>query len=282
MGFCAPCSTCGLGQGVAQACSLHGNTLCEPCGPGTFSEERWGRKPCQQCSTCQENEVEIRPCQSNSNTLCMEKKLHILTRPAESDGEEGSPAPRAPKFTPQEEEGNSIIPVYVSLLAAVVLGLLIYVAYKCWTSCKQKKALGKARAAELGMASEGEKLHSDSGVFLDSHSLGDSQPSKGGKRDSKLENRLYLNVPVHRQKEVETLLMEGDGKGWKQLATQLGYEGDQVDVFGRGEDPVHTLLSHWAGQEGSTLGILCSALTRIERGDIASVLLSPAQSSSVV
>ncbi|XP_064203295.1 tumor necrosis factor receptor superfamily member 16 [Anguilla rostrata] len=281
-GLCAPCSLCGPGQGVARACGPHSDTACQPCGPGTFSEERRSAKPCQRCSACQENEVEIRPCQPNSNTLCMERKLHILSRPAESDGEEASPTPRGPKFTPPEEGGNSIIPVYVSLLAAVVLGLLFYVAYKCWTSCKQKQALGKARAGELGVASEGEKLHSDSGVFLDSHSLGDGQPSKGSKRDSKLDGRLYLNVPPHRQQEVESLLKEGEGRGWRQLAAQLGYEQERADVFGRGEDPVHTLLSHWAGQEGSTLGVLCSALTRIERVDVVSVLMAPAQGSSVV
>lgn len=48
-----------------------------------------------------------------------------------------------------------------------------------WKSFQQKAALGKARAAELNNVVEGEKLHSDSGVFLDSHSLQDSQPSKG-------------------------------------------------------------------------------------------------------
>lgn len=107
-------------------------------------------------------------------------------------------------------------------------------------------------------------------------------PPAGSKRDSKLDNRLYLNLPPHRQEEVERLLKEGEGQGWRQLAAQLGYEQDQVDVFGRGEDPVHTLLSHWAGQEGSTLGVLCSALNRIERVDVASALVSPAQGSSVV
>lgn len=75
-----------------------------------------------------------------------DRKLHILSRPAESDGprdashspsieevieeEEASPAPGAPKFTPQDEGGSNNILVYVSVLAAVVLGLLIYVAYK--------------------------------------------------------------------------------------------------------------------------------------------------------
>lgn len=86
---------------------------------------------------------------SNAPPFCSistDKKLHILSRPAESDGpreaprwpgivevdEEGgvSPAPKTPKFTPQDEGGSSNILAYVSILAAVVLGLLLYVAYK--------------------------------------------------------------------------------------------------------------------------------------------------------
>lgn len=54
-----------------------------------------------------------------------------------------------------------------------------YCGLHSWRSCKQKKALSKARAAELGTSPEGEKLQSDSGVFLDSYSLQDNQPSKG-------------------------------------------------------------------------------------------------------
>ena len=42
------------------------------------------------------------------------------------DVEEVSPS----EFTPQDEGGNNNILAYVSVLAAVVLGLLIYVAYK--------------------------------------------------------------------------------------------------------------------------------------------------------
>lgn len=43
---------------------------------------------------------------------------------------ETSPAPGTPKFTPQDEGGSNNILAYVSVLAAVVLGLLLYVAYK--------------------------------------------------------------------------------------------------------------------------------------------------------
>lgn len=299
-GLCAPCSNCSRGEGVIRECGPQGNTLCQMCGPGTFTEELRTNKPCQTCTQCTDSEVEIRACLPNSDTLCMDKKLHILSRPSLDGSDwtgnasrwpgveevtkegEASPAPGTPKFTPQDEGGSSNILAYVSVLAAVVLGLLLYVAYKCWTSCKQKRALSKARAAELGTSPEGEKLQSDSGVFLDSHSLQDNQPSKGTKRDSKQDNRLYINLPPHRQEEVERLLQEGGGRGWRQLGAALGYEPEQLDLFGRGEAPAHTFFSNWAQREGSTLGLLCSALARIERPDVVTVLNCPTQGVSVV
>ncbi|XP_008283895.1 death domain-containing membrane protein NRADD isoform X2 [Stegastes partitus] len=294
--LCAPCSRCAHGEGVARECGLQGDTVCQICGAGTFSEDLVSTKPCQKCTQCSDSEVEIRPCMPNSDTLCMDKKLDILSRPADGtrdatrwpggdgameDGE-SSPAPETPKFTPQDPGDSNNILAYMSVLAAVVLGLLVYVAYKCWRSCKQKKALSKARAAELGNPPEGEKLQSDSGVFLDSYSLQDNQPSKGTKRDSKQDNRLYINLPPHRQQEVERLLQEGSGRGWRHLGAALGYEPEQLDLFGRGEAPAHTLLSNWAQKEGSTLGLLCSALARIERPDVLTALNSPTQGVSVV
>ncbi|KAG7242085.1 hypothetical protein INR49_024131, partial [Caranx melampygus] len=292
--LCLPCVKCKRGEGVIQECGIQGNTICQPCGLGTFSEEHGGTKPCQTCTQCSDSEVEIRACMPDSDTLCMDKKLHILSRPAEPDGprdasrspgieeviEEGeaSPAPGTPKFTPQDEGGSSNILVYVSVLAAVVLGLLIYVAYKCWRSCKQKKALSKARAAELGSSPEGEKLQSDSGVFLDSHSLQDNQPSKEGQQAGHSSVR---QPTPHKQEEVECLLQEGAGRGWRQLGAALGYESEQLDLFERGEAPAHTLLSNWAQKEGSTLGLLCSALARIERPDVVTALNCPAQGASV-
>ncbi|CAB1333853.1 unnamed protein product, partial [Coregonus sp. 'balchen'] len=248
-GLCAACTMCGRGEGAVRLCGAQGNTQCQPCRLGTFSEEK-------------------------------NKKLHILSRPPESDGplaaprlpglglvdddeegDEASPAPggRAapggPGFTPQDDGSRNNILVYVSVLAAVVLGLLLYVAYKCWTSYKQKQALSKARAAELGTTPEGEKLHSS-------------------KRDSKQDSRLYINLPPHRQEEVERLLQEGgEGRGgsWRILGTALGYEPEQMDLFGRGEAPVHTLLSNWAQQEGSTLGLLSSGFLQ----DFSSLFITP-------
>ncbi|CAL1611251.1 unnamed protein product [Knipowitschia caucasica] len=290
-GLCVPCSRCSPGQGVLRECGLLGDTGCGLCGAGTFTEDQSGTKPCQNCTPCSPSEVEIRSCFPISDTLCMDRELHIISRPDGEDTwkgnvnevieEEVSPSP-SPKFTPQEEStsSNNIL-AYVSVLAAVVLGLLVYVAIKCWRSCKQKKALTKARAAEVGTSTETEKLQSDSGVFLDSHSIMDNQPSKGTKRDSKLDNRLYVNLPPHRQGELEGLLQEGV-RGWRELGGVLGYDADQLDMFGRGEAPAHTLLSNWAQREASTLGHLSSALSRIDRADVVAALMSPAQGVSVV
>lgn len=46
------------------------------------------------------------------------------------NGSSVSPDPGAPRLTPQDQGGSNNILVYVSVLAAVVLGLLLYVAYK--------------------------------------------------------------------------------------------------------------------------------------------------------
>lgn len=78
---------------------------------------------------------------SLSLSILIDKKLHILSppksdRPRLSGGEEvvqegnTSPAPGTSKLPPQDEGGSNNILAYVSVLAAVVLGLLLYVAYK--------------------------------------------------------------------------------------------------------------------------------------------------------
>lgn len=62
----------------------------------------------------------------------------------------------------------------------------------------------------------------------------------------------------------------------------LGYEQERVDMFGRGEDPVHTLLTDWAQQDSSTLELLSSALSNIERHDVTKALSSPSQGITMV
>ncbi|XP_075779096.1 tumor necrosis factor receptor superfamily member 16-like [Pelodiscus sinensis] len=291
---CLPCQACGLGSGVVAPCRPTANTVCQRCPEGFYSEEKSAVAPCLPCRReCSEDEVMIRGCSPVSDTLCMERELQILKRTegdprkdyprkpplAESEGS-ASPSNSSEFVPPLPDNSKNIIPVYCSILAAVVVGLLAYVAFKCWTTCKQKQQLAKARAGELGASPEGEKLHSDSGVFLDTHSL---QEHHALNKAHKAEPRLYSALPPHKQEEVEQLLESSDhSRDWRCLASQLGYEEEAIDTFGRGEAPAHTLLSDWSANEGATLEALCAALAGIERPDVVENLTSPAEASSVV
>ncbi|XP_053114713.1 tumor necrosis factor receptor superfamily member 16-like [Hemicordylus capensis] len=295
-GQCLPCQLCPKGYGATKPCGPNSNTMCRQCPDGYYSEKESFSEPCLRCQLeCSQSEVMIQACTPLSDIICMDKKLQILTRT------EGEPRKEFPKrtalldtegsvsinsssseFVPPLAEDNSknIIPVYCSILAAVVVGLLAYVAFKCWTTCKQKQELAKARAGELATSPEGEKLHSDSGVFLDTHSLQEHHPLN---KAHKLEPRLYANLPPHKQEEVEQLLeTPGHSKDWRCLAKRLGYEEETIHTFGRGEAPAHTLLSDWSGRAGATLEALCTALAAIERADVVENLNSPAEISSVV
>ncbi|XP_068094649.1 tumor necrosis factor receptor superfamily member 16-like isoform X2 [Hyperolius riggenbachi] len=277
-GVCHPCSVCGRGQGVLLNCTRTRNTVCQPCPPGFYSEEKNSVSPCLPCRTeCKETQVQIGECTTHHDILCMDKDVPILK--GEGRRDENSTDLGSPEFIPPEDSGKNIIPVYCSILAAVVVGLIAYVAFKCWTTCKQKKLLAKARAGELAASGEGEKLHSDSGVFLDTHSLQEqNQLNK-----AKLEPKLYVNLPPHKQEEVERLLADTSrGKDWQRLASLLGYEEDTIDAFSRGEDPVHTLLTDWSSKESSTLEVLCAALVNMERADVVENLNSANDASSVV
>ncbi|XP_069501895.1 tumor necrosis factor receptor superfamily member 16-like [Ambystoma mexicanum] len=281
---CMPCQVCPRGHGARTACSQDRDTQCEACPAGFFSEERSSQSPCLPCrSECEEGKVVLRGCTTESDLLCM-GKLRVLTE-AEKDSKRASDAgssasPSSPEFIPREDNSKNIIPVYCSILGAVVVGLIAYVAFKCWSTCKQKKQLAKARAGELGSSPETEKLHSDSGVFLDTHSLQEPHQLNKGQ---KTEPKLYINLPPHKQEEVERLLGDlSHGKDWQRLAILLGFEEDSIDAIGRGEHPVHTLLSSWSTKEGATLEVLCAALVNMQRSDVVESLNSKAEASSVV
>ncbi|KAM6169484.1 death domain-containing membrane protein NRADD-like [Rhynchocyon petersi] len=194
-------------------------------------------------------------------------------------GAEGALTPGTSSPFPSEPPGasGSIIPVYCALLAAVVLGLLAYVAFKCWRSRKQREQLAKARTAELGDLHRDQVL-GESTVFLDSLS------SQGPTAD--LGCRLYLHLPRQQQEEVERLLeVPGEpAKGWQGLATHLGYLAEAVDTLARGQAPASTLLRDWAAREGSraTLRVLEDALVAMDREDVVQVLSPLTKGCSVV
>ncbi|XP_418509.5 tumor necrosis factor receptor superfamily member 16-like isoform X2 [Gallus gallus] len=250
-----------------------------PCPSGAYTQSG------ECCSSCPPGSGTAVPHGLTSTQCepCAQKKEPQIPEQAEGNPpKEGSTGPTASAtsastFVPPlpEDVGQNIIPVYCSLLAAVVVGLLAYVAFK-W----QKQQLAKARAAELGTTAEGEKLHSDSGVFLDTHSL--QEPHQMGKA-TRLEARPYSSVPQQRREEVEQLLESGGPSGdWRGLAARLGYGDEAVGTFARGQAPARTLLATWAATEGATVEALCRALAAMGRQDVAECLAGPGDASSVV
>ncbi|XP_030077044.1 tumor necrosis factor receptor superfamily member 16 isoform X2 [Microcaecilia unicolor] len=176
---------------------------------------------------------------------------------------------------------DNLIPIYCSILAAVVVGLVAFIVFKRWNSCKQNKPRANNHPVNQTPSPEGEKLHSDSGISVDSQSLHDQQPQpqmqalKGG-------THLYTSLSPTKQEEVEKLLNGSMEDTWRNLAGELGYKDDLIDTFTQEEYPVRALLSDWSSKDSATMEVLCSALRKIQREDIVESLYSESTATSPV
>ncbi|XP_061605263.1 tumor necrosis factor receptor superfamily member 16 [Phyllopteryx taeniolatus] len=205
-GHCEPCTVCPAGEGVFAHCEHDHDTVCEECVDFTFSDRDSSLDPCLPCTICDdETEIQLAHCTPVSDSVCHNPLLPTYfpsissetepTSPAFTnyfllDGSEGpwpggettTPSAGAPRFLGHGLNEN-LIPIYCSLLAAVVVGLVAYIGFKRWNSCKQNKQAANNRAAAAAAAvtnnqtvtPEGEKLHSDSGISVDSQSLQEQQ-----------------------------------------------------------------------------------------------------------
>ncbi|CAG12643.1 unnamed protein product, partial [Tetraodon nigroviridis] len=181
---------------------------------------------------------------------------------------------------PKEELYNGLndklIPIYCSILAAVVVGLVAFIIFKRWNSCKQNKqgANNCTTIQNQTPSPEGEKLHSDSGISVDSQSLQEQQ------LQTQTDEEPCLLLPLHTREKVEKMLVRG-GEGdshmedsdWCNLAGLLGYEEDRITAFRQEEHPVCALLSDWASKDSASIDNLCTALRKINRDDVAQSLV---------
>ncbi|XP_066061198.1 tumor necrosis factor receptor superfamily member 16 isoform X2 [Chamaea fasciata] len=309
-GSCRECRVCQAGFGLMFPCKDSQDTVCEECPEGTFSSVANFVDPCLPCTTCEENEVLVRECTAVADAEC--RGLHPRwTTPSPSLG--GPETPEAATRDPPGTEGaasaatsavpgtataamgssrpvvthggsDNLIPVYCSILAAVVVGLVAYIAFKRWNSCKQNKQGANNRPVNQTPSPEGEKLHSDSGISVDSQSLHDQQPPGQGPQGTapKAEGTPYAALPAAKQDEVEKLLGGSAEDTWRHLAAELGYKDEALDTFGRQERPGRALLEHWGRRDSATLEALLAALRRAQRGDIADSLASGSTATSPV
>uniref|UniRef100_A0A3P9MFR1 Tumor necrosis factor receptor superfamily member 16 n=1 Tax=Oryzias latipes TaxID=8090 RepID=A0A3P9MFR1_ORYLA len=319
-GNCVQCTRCPKAQGVLVNCGPYRDTICEVCEMGSFSDQESLRDPCMPCNTCEEEGV-LKDCTPISDTVC---------NGSDTFDPSYSPSPTEDgilDYLPSEFPTDSIIantvsttsttsttittttstfgesllrkglndkliPIYCSILAAVVVGLVAFIIFKRWNSCKQNKqgANNSTTNQNQTPSPEGEKLHSDSGISVDSQSLQEQQGQTQTHTVVSMDEEPCLLLPLIAREKLETLLFRGgEGKNcnhipdsdWYNLAGLLGYESERIATFQQEEHPVRALLSDWARKDCASIDALCAALRKINREDIAqSLVVSPTVAKS--
>ncbi|XP_069760885.1 tumor necrosis factor receptor superfamily member 16-like isoform X2 [Narcine bancroftii] len=293
-GECLPCKICEEGFGIMQPCSYDMNTLCEECPEDTYSDQRSSIDPCLPCTVCEDDEIMISECTPKQDAVCISNRhprpsvVSTVISPkivTTAEMMTTTAVPSSPQFIGQGNTDN-IIPVYCSILAAVVVGLVAYVAFKRWNSCKQNKQGANNRTVSETQSPEGEKLHSDSGISVDSQSLQEQQQKQQQQQQSqaaRVQASLYNTLPSHKQEEVEQLLNTGEEVSeWCNLAGLLGYTEEHIDTFKQDEHPVRALLSDWSAKDCATTDALCTALRKLKRDDIVESLSNEPTAMSAV
>ncbi|KAM9456701.1 tumor necrosis factor receptor superfamily member 16 [Clarias gariepinus] len=211
-GSCEPCTVCPRGQGVYTRCEPNHDTKCEPCEDDTYSDQESTLDPCMPCTICNDGSEELetlRECSPTADALCYDPlapTISFSSPPPDlfTDGV-GSPGPDEESTTTKPSSprfigsgiNENLIPIYCSTLAAVLIGLLAYIVFKRWNSCKQNKQAANNRAATANQTSpspEGEKLHSDSGISVDSQSLQEQQQLQT-QAEAHTQTQTQLHVP---------------------------------------------------------------------------------------
>ncbi|XP_032937602.1 death domain-containing membrane protein NRADD-like [Catharus ustulatus] len=141
LGGCPPCP-----PGVPEPC----DSRCPPCTRTRSPAEEEPEEPCPPCPPCTDEAA---------------APLPEGTPPVWGDPRVTPPVSGAPPEAPP----GDIIPLYCALLAALVVGLVAYVAFKCWDTCRKKRQLDKAR--DTGDTGDVEKLRGDSGLGPESAGL---------------------------------------------------------------------------------------------------------------
>uniref|UniRef100_A0A8C9S6L4 Nerve growth factor receptor n=1 Tax=Scleropages formosus TaxID=113540 RepID=A0A8C9S6L4_SCLFO len=301
---CEPCTVCPRGKGVLYRCEHDKDTICEECTDDTYSDQESSMDPCLPCTICEDNlDSEVEPCTPMSDAVCHDLIETQLNFPPSTPPDHPSSSPNLCLPTTQHPPCNSVlystplppsptemdttaspspprfighglnenlIPIYCSILAAVVVGLIAFIIFKRWNSCKQNKQGANNRAVNQTASAEGEKLHSDSGISVDSQSLQEHL------QGPLVDGSPSLVLPPNKNEELERLLGEGNGPeseaDWRSLAGLLGYQEEHIAAFRREERPVRALLSNWAEKDCASLEALCAALRKMDRDDIVQCL----------
>uniref|UniRef100_A0A8C4NET5 Nerve growth factor receptor n=1 Tax=Eptatretus burgeri TaxID=7764 RepID=A0A8C4NET5_EPTBU len=295
-GTCQLCKDCKPGYGARFRCSSFSDVECYPCPPDFYSEHSNNQYPCMPCSSCSNDQKLVHECKPHLDTVCAAEtpQKSILY---ETDFPFTDAISEQPKVIPPVLEATTstmidvtnstnvtthapdviqssrdIIPVYCSIMVAVVLGLVAYIVFKRWHRCKNVQ--GSEARGKYSVTGGGEKQQTDSGVFVDVQAQAEAQSMTKAGMILKCKSWTYATLPPHAQEELEGLLESKEMAGWRELASVLGYTEEDIVALSQAERPAQALLSGWSEQEGTTKATLITALAKLERQDVAQKLQS--------
>ncbi|XP_076121817.1 nerve growth factor receptor b [Alosa pseudoharengus] len=266
---CQKCTQCTGLMRMDTPCTDTNDATCV-CKYGYYADALGG---CTPCTVCPVGAGVLMRCEPGQDTLCEDCGGGDLYSDRDSDLE-----PCLPCTICEEEE--------VQLQACTRTSDTVCQVLLWWNSCKQNKQGAGIRTGTANPSQtpspEGEKLHSDSGISVDSQSLQEHTVVK-------IDGGPCMALPLHSCEEVEKLLVRG-GEGhdmteetdWCSLAGLLGYEEERIATFSKEERPIHALLTDWASQDSASVDTLCTALRKINRDDIVQSLgVKPTATSAV-
>ncbi|KAI8516685.1 hypothetical protein Bbelb_052660 [Branchiostoma belcheri] len=254
---CERCQICPPGFGALEACSSRQDSGCVACPNMTYSDVDSPRAQCVPCTRCTDNQVMLQTCTSISDTICLDKNMPQLI-----GGKVGRTTPADGLLTLKDASGQNIIPVYCTIMGAVVVGLIVYVAVKRWKTCHRPQTTKSA--AQPHDVEAQKHQNNDSGVCVDPC----TSPTSGKTRVSELS--------AGRVRDLVFTLSLQHPVNWRHLATELGYDIAAIDEFEQGNNngpgAAKAFLVHWSRMENATVDNLCEALRAIGRQDVTGLL----------
>ncbi|KAF0033121.1 hypothetical protein F2P81_015411 [Scophthalmus maximus] len=197
-GRCEPCTVCPTGEGVYTHCDHDHDTVCEECVDDTFSDRESSLEPCLPCTICdEETEVQLGVCAPTYDSVCHT----LMTRTKQ---------PTAPESV----QRTRVVPD-CKLQTGCQHNSRAALEIITWNSCKQNKQAANNRAATNNqmVTPEGEKLHSDSGISVDSQSLQEQQQQQQQQQQHSQAEVQTQPSHSHTQEQIENARMLKPSRG---------------------------------------------------------------------
>ncbi|KAI9541799.1 hypothetical protein NQZ68_027169 [Dissostichus eleginoides] len=145
------CRNCPAGQRVASHCSTAGGeSVCEECEDGTFTEHDNGLKQCFKCAQCRSDQEVVRRCSHTQETECRcragrfcspDEACEVCRRCSSCAPDEETVRnctsttntkckKNAPKSNPDSEKAAWVVPLVAMAAALIIAGIIIFAMWR--------------------------------------------------------------------------------------------------------------------------------------------------------